>query len=67
MAGGAITKEMIVKDVIRRHPETHRIFEEYGVDSCCGGGQAIVVAAAQNGKNLDALLEALNAALVRSA
>lgn len=62
MAEAPITKDMVINEVTRRHPETFRIFQEFGVDSCCGGAQPIALAAAQAGLDVNALLQALNAA-----
>lgn len=62
MAAALITKEMVINEVTRQHPETRRIFQEFGVDSCCGGSQPIAMAAAQEGLDVNVLLQALNAA-----
>ena len=32
---------MIINDVIKKYPQTIRIFNDYKVDSCCGGGAPI--------------------------
>ena len=36
-----ITRDMVINDVIRKHPATIKVFNEYKVDSCCGGGAPI--------------------------
>ena len=36
-----ITRDMVINDVIRKHPETIKVFNEYKVDSCCGGGASM--------------------------
>ncbi len=36
-----ITRDMVINDVIRKHPETIKVFNEHKVDSCCGGGAPI--------------------------
>ncbi len=61
MAEALITEDMVINEVTRRHPETRRIFQEFGVDSCCGGSQPIAMAAAQEGLEVSVLLKALNA------
>lgn len=61
-----ITKDMVINEVIKRHPATIAIFNTYGVDSCCGGGQSIEKTAAADGVELGPLLQALNAAASQS-
>jgi iron-sulfur cluster repair protein YtfE (RIC family) len=63
MAKTLIAKDMTMNEVTRRHPATLRIFHEFGVDSCCGGAQPIGVAAGQEGLDLSAIPQALNAVL----
>ena len=41
-----IAPEMTVNDVVRQYPASISIFNEYGIDTCCGGGVALAVAAA---------------------
>lgn len=33
-----ITGNMVINDVIKKHPQTIKVFNDYKVDSCCGGG-----------------------------
>ena len=61
-----ITAEDTVNDVVRQHPATLPIFNEFGIDSCCGGGVALAVAAARDGVDLQVLLARLNAAADKS-
>jgi len=56
----AITADMVINDVIKQYPETIRVFNEFNVDSCCGGGQPIRVTATRDGVDVEALLQALN-------
>ena len=58
-----ITSDMVINDVIRRHPETIKVFNEYKVDSCCGGGASIGTTAKRDGVAVDPLVDALNAAV----
>jgi len=61
-----ITKEMIIRDVIRKYPETIHVFGNYRVDFCCGGAHSIEeTAAACRVKDIRELLEALNEAIRR--
>ena len=57
-----VTKEMVINDVIKRYPKTIAVFNQFKVDSCCGGGQPIEATATRDGVALEPLLEALNRA-----
>ena len=63
---GTITCDMVINDVIRKHPETIKVFNEYKVDSCCGGGASIETTAKRDGVDVEPLVDALNA-VVREA
>jgi regulator of cell morphogenesis and NO signaling len=58
-----ITSGMVINDVIRRHPETIKVFNEFKVDSCCGGGASIETTARRDGVGVEPLVQALNAAV----
>ncbi|MBI2958615.1 MAG: DUF542 domain-containing protein [Chloroflexi bacterium] len=58
-----ITREDVINDVIKRFPETISVFNEFRVDSCCGGGQSIEKTATRDGVDVDALVKSLNAAV----
>ena len=58
-----ITKDMIINDVVNKYPETMKVFNDYKVDSCCGGGQSIATTAAVSNANIPELMEALNKAV----
>jgi len=55
-----ITRDMIINDVIKKYPKTIKIFHDYEVDSCCGGGKSIEKTAKAD---IDALLISLNTAV----
>jgi regulator of cell morphogenesis and NO signaling len=55
-----ITGTMIINDVIKKYPQTIKIFNDYKVDSCCGGGAPIETTAKRDGIDVDRLLKALN-------
>jgi len=55
-----ITRDMIINDVIKKYPKTIKIFHDYEVDSCCGGGKSIEKTATADGVDIDALLISLN-------
>lgn len=48
-----------VSDWVRRHPSTLAVFARLGMDSCCGGAESVVNAAAHNGVDLEALRKEL--------
>ena len=58
-----ITRNMVINEVIRKHPQTIRVFNEYKVDSCCGGGAPIETTAKRDGVDVEKLLQALNEAV----
>jgi regulator of cell morphogenesis and NO signaling len=60
---GTITRDMVINDVIRKHPATIKVFNEYRVDSCCGGGAPIETTAKRDGVAVEPLVDALNAAV----
>jgi len=55
-----ITKQDVINDVIKLYPKSIAVFNQYRVDSCCGGGQSIEKTATRDGVNMEALLKALN-------
>ena len=55
-----ITRDMVINDVIKKHPETIKVFNEYKVDSCCGGGASIETTAKRDGVDVESLVNALN-------
>jgi iron-sulfur cluster repair protein YtfE (RIC family) len=61
-AMAAITGDMVINEVIRKYPATIKVFNDYRVDSCCGGGAPIEVTARRDGVDVDGLVRALNAA-----
>lgn len=56
----AITKDDIINDVIKRYPQTIAVFNEFRVDSCCGGGRSIEETAKRDGVDVVSLVEQLN-------
>lgn len=58
----AITRDMIINDVIKKYPTTIKVFNEHKVDSCCGGGVSIETTATRDGVDVDTLVKALNEA-----
>ena len=58
-----ITKDMIINDVVSKYPKSMKVFNDFKVDSCCGGGQSIATTAAVGNVNIPELMEALNKAI----
>ncbi|HHT9118884.1 MAG TPA: DUF542 domain-containing protein [Candidatus Hypogeohydataceae bacterium YC38] len=63
MVKALVTKDMIINDVIRKYPKTMKVFKDFKVDSCCGGGFSIEKTARADGVDLVSLLKALNGAV----
>lgn len=57
-----ITGIMIINDVIKKYPQTIKVFNDHKVDSCCGGGAPIETTAKRDGVDMEGLLKALNEA-----
>lgn len=61
--GIAIPESMEVNDVISLYPETISVFNDFGIDACCGGAVPLAEAARRDGVDLDELMAALAAVL----
>ena len=64
MSGKTISKDMVINDVIKKYPRTITVFNRFRVDSCCGGGRSIEKTATADSVNVEALLQALNEAVI---
>jgi len=62
-----VVEEMTVNETIQRHPASVAVFNELGIDACCGGGATLAEAAAREGISLPELLKALRQAAARRA
>jgi regulator of cell morphogenesis and NO signaling len=58
-----VNEKTTVRELVGRHPQTRPVFEEYGIDYCCGGGKCLTEAAGERGAKVSALLDALQKAL----
>jgi regulator of cell morphogenesis and NO signaling len=54
-----IPDDMTVNEVIRRYPDTVKVFNDFSIDGCCGGAVPVRVAALRDGADPDAVLEAI--------
>ena len=51
---------LTVNEITTRYPATIAVFNDFGVDACCGGDVPLAEAAARDGVDPDALTTALN-------
>ena len=54
-----IRPDLTVNDLVRSRPGALPILAAAGVDTCCGGGDSLALAAAQAGLTFDQLLRRL--------
>jgi regulator of cell morphogenesis and NO signaling len=54
-----IPESLLVNEAIRLYPETIAVFNDFGIDACCGGAVPIAEAALRDGADLNQLLAAL--------
>jgi regulator of cell morphogenesis and NO signaling len=59
-----ITPERRIREVLREHPKTVRVFHQLGLDACCGGGRTLADASAAHGLDLEMVLSALRAQIM---
>jgi regulator of cell morphogenesis and NO signaling len=52
-----------VRELVGRYRQTRPVFERYGIDYCCGGGQPLADVARDRGLKLSALASALQQSL----
>jgi iron-sulfur cluster repair protein YtfE (RIC family) len=62
MTDRIINADWSVNTTIQRFPSTVAVFNEHGVDACCGGAATLREAALEAGVPLDQLLDALESA-----
>jgi regulator of cell morphogenesis and NO signaling len=54
-----IEPTMTVNEVVRLYPASIAVFNEYGIDTCCGGGVALAVAVQRDNVDLAEVLDRL--------
>ena len=54
-----ITPDRIVGELVVENPDRSRVFEQFGIDYCCGGRQTLAVACAKAKADLDRVLALL--------
>ena len=58
-----VNETTTVRDLVGRFRQTRQVFEQYGIDYCCGGGQNLAAAAKTRGREFQALATALKQAI----
>lgn len=56
----SISTDRTVGELVIERPANSRVFEEYGIDYCCGGKQSLSEACAKNGISTDEVLRKLD-------
>ena len=51
-----IGNETLVSEIVRSYPASVRVFQEYGIDFCCGGNKPLSEACREKGVSIDRLL-----------
>lgn len=59
---GRIGPDWTVNDTLRIFPATVAVFNEFGIDACCGGAATLAAAAQRDEVHLAELIEALRLA-----
>lgn len=62
-ASVSIDDEITVNELIRQVPETVHVFNEFGIDACCGGSVPVREAAKRDRADVEAVLRALAEAM----
>lgn len=61
-----ITADTLVKDIVNEIPKTSDVFKKNRIDFCCGGNIPLSQAVAQNGLNIESLIEELKVVCEKS-
>ncbi|MEN6496732.1 MAG: iron-sulfur cluster repair di-iron protein [Thermoguttaceae bacterium] len=59
----AIDAGTTVRELVGRYPQTRHVFEEHGIDYCCGGGRSLREVAEKSGAELPTLVADLETSL----
>ena len=57
-----VNETTTVRELVGRCPQTRPVFEQHGIDYCCGGGQSLTAVAKAGGLELQVLVGALKQA-----
>lgn len=58
-----VDAKMTVRDMVGRYPRTRTVFEEHGIDYCCGGSKCLAEVASEHDLPLPTLIAALKKAV----
>ncbi|HET9453755.1 MAG TPA: DUF542 domain-containing protein [Gemmatimonadaceae bacterium] len=62
-----IESTMTLDEITNRFPDTIRVFNEFGMDICCGGGVSLAEAAERDGVAIESIERALRVAVTSGA
>ncbi|OGV98931.1 MAG: hypothetical protein A2Z59_08150 [Nitrospinae bacterium RIFCSPLOWO2_02_39_17] len=54
-----IAKDMSINQVIAKYPKTVAVFNQFNIDSCCGGYESLEKAAKNKSVDVNKLIESL--------
>ena len=57
---------LTINEIVARHPDTIVVFNQFGLDTCCGGGVTVKEAAMRDGVDPVAVDDALRRVLATS-
>jgi regulator of cell morphogenesis and NO signaling len=60
-----IDKGSTVNEIAAQYPDSITVFNQFGIDSCCGGAVPLAEAAQRDGADVDELLAALQEVIDR--
>ena len=49
-----------VNEILVKYPSTVSVFNQFGIDACCGGAASLDEAARRDGADVDRLIDALD-------
>lgn len=57
----AVDPTATVNEILVKYPETVSVFNQFGIDACCGGAASLEEAASRDGADVERLIRALDA------
>jgi iron-sulfur cluster repair protein YtfE (RIC family) len=57
----AVDPTATVNEILVKYPATVSVFNQFGIDACCGGAASLDEAARRDGADVDRLIRALDA------
>ena len=62
----ASVKELEIRQLVEAYPETMMVFDQYGMDMCCGGAHTVAEAARLHGLDPDTVVAQVTGAIRRN-